>query len=59
MELYNINKNIDNYNTKGDHHGYQQRVRNNKILLRVNYKNNIEIGYEEWHFNAITNYYIK
>jgi hypothetical protein len=52
-------KSIENINNKNQYHGYQEWYWNNKLGYRGNYKNNIEIGYEEWHNNTQTNFYIK
>ena len=43
-------------NDKEEYHGYQEWLGYNKskIRLRGNYKNNMEIGYTEWHYPAIT-----
>ena len=55
-----MKKDINPINNNGQHHGYQEWYYvNYEIMLRGNYKNNIEIGYEEWHFHGTTNYYIK
>ena len=41
-------KDINNYNTKGDHHGYQEWYGpDGKMWLRGNWRNGVEIGYEE------------
>ena len=60
MEIY---KDIDPTNLKGQLHGYQEWYAENKLwirgLVRCNYKNGQEIGYEEWHNNTQTNFYIK
>jgi hypothetical protein len=58
-------KDIDNYNTKYQRHGYQEwyhYMNKPKIKVRCNYKNGQEIGYEEWHkthAESETNFYIK
>lgn len=57
MEIY---KDIDPTNLKGQLHGYQEWYSlDDKLGYRGNYKNNREIGYEEWHNNTQTNFYIK
>jgi len=50
---------IRNYNDKEQFHGYQELYFFFKIHLRNDYKNGKEIGYEEWHSEEQTNYYIR
>lgn len=51
---------IRNTNSKGEKHGYQEWYSSdNKLTLRGNWKNNKEIGCEEWHRYKVTNFYIK
>ena len=50
---------IENKNKKGQHHGYQQWYLFNWLWLRVVYKHDEPIGYEEDHNKKITNYYIR
>lgn len=53
-------KNITNYNSKGEYHGYQEWYSNSKnILIRSNYKNHKPIGYEEYPYSKRTNFYIR
>ena len=43
-------KDIRNYNNKGQQHGYQEiYLYDDKLYYRTNYKNDKEIGYEEYH----------
>ena len=61
------NKQIINYNTEGEYHGYQQWYGgDNELWLRGKQKNGLEIGYEEVNWeNAIggehteVNFYIR
>jgi len=65
--LNNINKDIYNYNTKGQLHGYQERhmtyFLDGKVVFKITYrgimKNNLDIGYEEYHTSKHTNFNIK
>jgi len=53
---------IEPINSKGQHHGYQQwyyRENKLKLYLRGNYKNDEEIGYEEWFGGRKINFYIR
>ena len=54
---------ISNYNTKGKLHGYQEGYysTNNltKISYRATYKNNLHVGYSEWHGMQETIFCIK
>ena len=53
-------KDMIKFNSKGQRHGYQQGVLvNNKIYYRGNWRNNMIIGYTEWHAIKETEYYIK
>ena len=55
-------KDIEPKNSKDQYHGYQQWYycdNNHKLYLRGNWKNDNEIGYEEWHSNKRTNFYIR
>jgi len=50
---------IDNYNTKGQRHGYQEWYHyNDEIRFRGNYKNGRHIAYIERHNWKITKYKI-
>ena len=51
-------KNIYNYNSKKQLHGYQEKYWNNILRFRGNYKNGLRIGYLEWHYDKETEYYI-
>ena len=48
-------KEISNKNSKGQYHGFQQTIHNNKIIDRGNAKNGRPIGYLELHNRIITN----
>lgn len=50
---------IRNYNEKQELHGYQEWYIINILYNRGNFKNDDEIGYEEWHYFKETNFYIK
>ncbi len=58
---------ILNINNKGGYHGYQEwyqyytlnDVEIKKLTLRNMYKNDLEIGYEEYHHIKETNFYIR
>lgn len=53
-------KEIRNTNNKGQYHGYRELSSNRDALIfRLNYKNNEEIGYQEWHIYKQTKYYIR
>jgi len=53
------NKDIRNYNDKGDLHGYQEWYwHNDEFNLRGVWKNGRPIGYDERHNWKITIYYI-
>ena len=54
-----MRESIRNYNNKGQHHGYYELYYNHKLSYRLNYKNDKEIGYEEWHLTKTTNFYIR
>jgi len=56
-----INKtDINPLDSKGQSHGYQEWYNGNNILsYRGTYKNDQEIGYEEWHSTKSTNFYIR
>ena len=52
--------NIRNKNSKGQYHGYQQGFWvDNKIAHRYNKRNDVIIGYTEWHAIKETEYYIR
>ena len=56
----NKDKDIKNYNDKGQYHGYQEIYNwNNKLWVRDNYKNGNKIGYQENHLFKATSYFIK
>jgi len=54
---------IINYNPKGQDHGYHEfyMIKKNKQVLcyRCNWKNGQEIGYDEWHDEYLTQFFIK
>jgi hypothetical protein len=56
-----MNKDITNYNTKGQLHGYLERYSptSYKCFIRSKFKNNDWIGYSERHDHKITEFYIK
>jgi hypothetical protein len=55
-----MNKNISNYNSKKQLHGYQETYRAiDKLYYRGNWKNNLRIGYLEISIDNKTIYYIK
>jgi len=51
------NKDIRNYNDKGELYGYTETY-SSEIYLRGVWKNNRRIGYQEWHRVKKTEYYI-
>ena len=55
------NKEIKNYNDKGQFHGYQEWYwyNNDKLWFRGNFKNKILIGYNENHLHFETNFDIR
>lgn len=54
-----MKRDINNYK-HGQYHGYQEEYDlKGKLSLRANYKNDDEIGYEEWHYKKQTNFYIR
>ena len=62
----NENKDIQPKNSRNEWHGYHQwHHYNNLLMLRVMYKNDLEIGYEEYHdyrdidSSSNVNYYIR
>jgi len=52
------NKQIINYNTEGEYHGYQKWYWDNKLWFRCNFKNGRRIGYMERHGIKQTKFYI-
>ena len=56
-----MDKNIRNYNSKGEWHGYIEVYNNttNILYYRTNYKNGHFIGYIEWHSEKLTQYHIR
>lgn len=58
-----MNKDIDNYNNKGELHGYQERYLigiKNVLLIRTNIANNKIIGYYELHgYKKKTRFHIR
>ena len=54
-----MNKDIINFNKKGQYHGYHEWYSYGKMSHRGNWRNNRIIGYAEWHrFNQIFFYII-
>lgn len=52
-------KDIIHFNNDGQMHGYQEWYsESDKIMLRGNSKNGLDIGYLEWHVSNNTNFYI-
>lgn len=51
-------KDIINYNSKYQHHGYQEWYNHGEMIHRGNWKNGITIGYSEFHGIRTTIYYI-
>ena len=55
-----MDKDIRNTNSKGKFHGCQEWYNvDGKLAYRGNYKNNIDIGYQEYHYLNETEYYIQ
>ena len=54
-----MKKEIENKNDKGQYHGYQEWYLSNRIYIRSTFKNGLEIGYGEWHYDKETIFYIK
>lgn len=53
-------RDIINRNSKGQRHGYQQGFWvDNKTAHRYNKRNDVIIGYTEWHAIKETEYYIR
>jgi hypothetical protein len=51
---------IINKNDKGERHGYQEEYYSDgKLAYRGNSKNNIDVGYQEYHYLNETEYYIQ
>lgn len=53
------NKNINNKKYNGDFHGYQEWYYGDKLWLRVMYKHDEPIGYEDDHHKNISTFYIR
>ena len=52
--------NINSFDSDGKKHGYQEWYwSNGQIWYRCVMKHNLEFGYEEWHNNKETNFYIR
>jgi hypothetical protein len=49
---------IENSDSKGQLHGYQEHYLFGGLWYRTNFKYGLEIGYEEWHGHKETNFYI-
>ena len=55
-----LDKNISNYNSKNENHGYQEFYYvNGKLSLRANFKNGSGVGYVEMHRFVQTLYKIR
>lgn len=54
-----MKKEIHKYNNKGLAHGYQEIYFRDKLFVRGNSKNALDIGYNEWHYRKQTNFYIR
>lgn len=52
-------KEIQNKNNQGDFHGYQEWYYLDKLWLRVVYKHDEPVGYEDDQHKKITNFYIR
>ena len=52
-------KEVKNYSDIGQYHGYQEWYKYGELVIRANYKNDNEVGYEEWHYFKRTNFYIR
>jgi hypothetical protein len=50
---------IESRNDKGDYHGYQQWYDKGMLTLRGTMKNNLEVGYEEFHIAYQTSFFIR
>ena len=51
---------IINKNDKGERHGYQEDYYStDELAFRGNSKNNIDIGYQEYHYLNETEFYIR
>ena len=53
------NKDVVNKNDKGGLYGYQERYNNSILYFRGIYKNDLEVGYDEWHSSKETEFYIR
>ena len=59
MREKNNDLDIENYNSKDELHGYQERYNYyDRLLVRGHSKNDKDIGYNEWHHSKQTAYYI-
>jgi hypothetical protein len=57
-----MDKDIRNTNSKGKFHGCQEWYNSSgELAYRGNYKNNIDIGYQEYHLKSIkqTHFHIR
>ena len=54
-----MKQDIDNYNDKGQRHGYQELYNNNKLILRIKMYNGNLNGYYENHIIKHTTYNIR
>jgi hypothetical protein len=57
-----MDKDIRNTNSKRQYHGYHEWYNSSgELAYRGNYKNNIDIGYQEYHLKSIkqTHFHIR
>jgi len=59
MKQEEIKQDIENRNTKGYFHGYQEWYEDSILTLRGMYKNDLEVVYEEFHLVKQTTFYIR
>jgi len=58
--IYEMKKDIKNYNDRGQLHGYNEWYSfNGELIGRENRKNGLRINYTEWHGTNKTIYYIR
>ena len=53
------NKDITNFNSKGQWYGYQEWYCDNELWFRGNMKFNLKTGYIEYHWTKQTEYNIR
>jgi len=60
MEYIRSKKTLAPINDNYQYHGYNERYDYQDVLrLRVMYKHDLEVGYEEWHEYKQTSFYIR